>query len=98
MIEFSNNEKPNFMYFAGEGSWGDASDIVVVNVDELDGHFEEMMEEVSDYNIPDFMRWYVDNQGHDQRSSDISYCEVCNCWESGLTEDEIIESLDEDEE
>jgi hypothetical protein len=96
MIEYSNETKPNFMFFAGEGSWGDASDIVIVNVDELDGHFSEVIEGISEYSIPDFMRWYVDNQTHDQQPNDYLPCEVCELWEQG-TEDEIIEKLEEEE-
>jgi gamma-glutamylcyclotransferase (GGCT)/AIG2-like uncharacterized protein YtfP len=96
MIEFDNaNAKPEryYSYFASEGSWGDASDIVVVDVTELDGHFTEVIDELHDYQLPDFMRWYVENQTHDQQRSDYSACEVCACWESG-TEDDIIEELD----
>ena len=92
MIEYSNEgTSRDFMYVAGDGSWGDASDVVIVDVTELDGHFTEFMDELFDYQRPDYMRWYVDNQGHDQLPQD-SACEVCNLWESG-TEDEILEQL-----
>jgi len=94
MIEYSNETKPDFMFFAGDGSWGDASDIVIVNVEELDGHFVEFMEELRDYQRPDFMRWYVENQTHDQMESNTA-CDVCERWESG-TEDEILEELEEE--
>jgi hypothetical protein len=95
MIEYNNTIKDDFMYFAGDGSWGDASDVVIVNVEELDGHFAEFIDELSDYQRPDFMRWYVENQTHDQLPQD-SACEICNLWESG-TEDEIQEMLNADE-
>jgi hypothetical protein len=95
MIEYTNSTQEGFMYFAGDGSWGDASDVVIVNVQELDGHFSEFIEELSDWQIPDFMRWYVDNQTHDQWAGD-SACEVCDRWQSG-TEDEILEELEGEE-
>jgi hypothetical protein len=41
------------------------------------------------------MRWYVDNQTHDQWEGD-SACEICNLWQTG-TEDEIQEQLQEEE-
>ncbi len=93
MIEYTNSTQEGFMFFAGEGSWGDASDVVIVNVQELDGHFTDVIDELSDWQLPNFMRWYVENQTHDQRTSDYSACDVCACWESG-TEDDIIEELD----
>lgn len=95
MIEYTNSTQEGFMYFAGDGSWGDASDVAIINVQELDGHFTEFLDELHDYQIPDFMRWYVENQTHDQWEGN-SACEVCNLWQSG-TEDEIIEELEGEE-
>ena len=95
MIEYNNTTHEDFMYFAGDGSWGDASDVVIVNVQELDGHFAEFLDELHDYQIPDFMRWYVDNQTHDQTEGDTA-CDICYAWQTG-TEDEIIEALEEEE-
>lgn len=95
MIEYTNSTQEGFMYFAGDGSWGDASDVAIINVQELDGHFTEFLDELHDYQIPDFMRWYVENQTHDQWEGD-SACEVCNLWQSG-TEDEILEELEGEE-
>ena len=100
MIEYSKteNEQPErfMMYFAGEGSWGDASDIVVIDVSEIDGHYTEMIDEVADYKRPDFMRWYVDNQTHDQTIGEYTNCEICERWEDG-TEDEIQEALEDED-
>ncbi len=95
MIEYNNTIKDGLMFFAGDGSWGDASDVAIINVEELDGHFSEFIDELHDYQRPDYMRWYVDNQTHDQFPQD-SACEICNLWESG-TEDEIQEMLEETE-
>jgi hypothetical protein len=94
MIEFdSDNLKAEryYSYFSDDGSWGDASDVVIIDITELDGHFTEFIDELRDGQRPDFMRWYVENQTHDQWEGDAA-CEVCNLWESG-TEDEILEEL-----
>jgi hypothetical protein len=97
MIEYQQDTdyKPNrdFMYFAGDGSWGDASDVVIVDITELDGHFTEFIDELHDWQRPDFMRWYVENQGHDQWEGDTA-CRVCEQWDSGMNEDEILEELE----
>ena len=91
MIEYNNTANENFMYFAGDGSYGDASDVVIVDVKELDGHFSEFIDELSDYQVPDFMRWYVENQTHDQLEGETA-CGICELWQTG-TEDEILEDL-----
>ena len=100
MIEYGE-ETPdtmgtNLMYFASDGSWGDASDIVVIDTTELDGHFGEFIDELSDWEIPNFMRWYVENQTHDQIPNDNTACRVCTRWDEDITEDEILEELDEE--
>jgi hypothetical protein len=38
------------------------------------------------------MRWYVDNQTHDQNVGEYENCVICERWEDG-TEDEIQEAL-----
>lgn len=101
MIEYSHDtdHKPyrHYSYFAGEGSYGDASDIVIVDVTELDSHWVDMIECLSDWQRPDFMRWYVDNQTHYQEEGDDFPCIICEQWDSGLTEDEIREQLGEED-
>ena len=92
MIEYNNTTKDYFMYFSGDGSWGDASDVVIVNVEELDGHFGDFIDELSDWQRPDYMRWYVENQTHDQTEGDTA-CDICYRWKSG-TEDEILEEME----
>ena len=100
MIEYSKteNEQPErfMMYFAGEGSWGDASDIVVIDVSEIDGHYSEMIDEIKDYDRPNFMRWYVENQTHDQTMGDYTNCVICERWEDG-NEYEIQEALEDED-
>ena len=95
MIEYTNTTHDFLLYVAGDGSWGEASDLVIVNVEELDGHYAEFIDELHDYQRPDFMRWYVENQSHDQMEGDTA-CQICELWESG-TEDEIMEMLEEEE-
>jgi hypothetical protein len=97
MIEYNNTIKEDLMYFAGDGSYGDASDLVIINVQELDGHFDDFLEEVNEWQRPDFMRWYVDNQGHDQYPHTYTACQVCEHWNEGMNEDEIIEMLEGEE-
>lgn len=97
MIEYNNTTNQDFLYFAGDGSWGDASDIVIVNVEELDGHFGEFIDEVNEWQRPEFMRWYVENQTHDQDPHTYTACRVCEQWNEGLTETEILEELDKED-
>lgn len=99
MIEFDNataTPERSRQYFASDGSWGDAEDILIVDITELDGHYAEMLEELSDWELPDFMRWYVDNQTHDQIQNENTACRVCTRWEQG-TEDEILEELENED-
>jgi hypothetical protein len=97
MIEFDNTKNPHLMFFAGDGSWGDASDIVIVDAGEIDGHFTEVVEFVSEYLRADFMRWYVENQTHDQNVGEYENCVICERWQDG-TEDEIQQMLEEEDE
>ena len=85
------------MYFASDGSWGHADDIAVVDVTELDGHYTDFVDELNEWQLPDFMRWYVENQTHDQQEHSYTSCRVCEQWDSGMTEDEILEDLDLEE-
>lgn len=97
MIEYSNEyNKLNLMFFSEDGSWGSADDIVIIDTAEIDSHFVQVMEELSDSKRPDFMRWFVQNQTHDQLEGDYSACEICERWENG-TEDEIISDLESED-
>jgi hypothetical protein len=95
VIQYSNNDKDNLRYFSNDGAYGNALDIVVVDVSELDSHWSEMLEEFYDWKLPSFMRWYVDNATHDQMPAPYLACQICEMWEQG-TEDEIIEMLNEE--
>ena len=100
MIEYSHDNPNNhYCYFSSEGSYGDASNIVVVDVSGLDSHWADVVEALKDWQRPDFMRWYVDNQCHYQEETDDFPCAICEQWQwnSDLTEDEIIERLKEEE-
>jgi hypothetical protein len=101
MIEYSVNTDQSIdrslMYFAGDGSWGTADDIVLVDITELDGHFTEVIDELNEWQLPDFMRWYVDNQTHDQQQHSYTACRVCELWDSGMNENEILEDLENED-
>jgi len=88
MIEYSVNTDQTqdrwLMYFASDGSWGHADDIVIVDVQEIDGHYTEVIDHLNEWQLPDFMRWYVDNQSHDQIEGEYFPCLVCELWDSGL--------------
>ena len=86
MIEYENQTKETLMYFSGDGSYGSADDIVIVDV----------IEEISEYDYPAFARWYVENQTHDQDPNDYTSCRVCELWQDG-TETEILEMLENEE-
>ena len=92
MIELDCTNKQGFVYFSCDGSWGDASDILIINDTELDSHYVEMMDEIGDYDRVNFMRWYVENQSHDQQQGDYTACEICERWQDG-TEEEIQEDI-----
>ena len=98
MIDYSMNTDQTdgkwLMYFAADGSWGHADDIVIMDVTELDGHYTEVIECLSDWQLPDFMRWYAENNTHDQIRKNYSMCLVCEDWDTGKTEDEILETLE----
>jgi hypothetical protein len=100
MIEYSKDTDEladrNLMYFTEDGSWGSADDVVIIDVTELDGHFSDFIDELKDWQLPDFMRWYVNNQTHDQMQGEYTACQVCEYWDNGMTEDEILEDLEND--
>jgi hypothetical protein len=98
MIEYTNEyNRLNLMYFSEDGSYGSADDIVIIDTTEIDGHFQEVLDFGGVYETyrPDFMRWYVDNQGHDKLDNEDGSCDICDRWQSG-TEDEIQEELEEE--
>jgi hypothetical protein len=101
MIEYSKDTDElatrNIMYFVDDGSWGNADDVVLVDVTELDGHYTDFIDELNEWQLPDFMRWYVNNQTHDQQEHSYTVCRVCEQWDSGMTEDEIIVYLEEED-
>ena len=97
MIEYDLTTNQNFMYFAGDGSWGSADDIVVINVDELDGHFVEFIDEVNEWQRPAYVRWFVENQKHDQAPHSYTACRVCEHWNEDLTETEILIELEKED-
>lgn len=98
MIEYTNEyNRLNLMFFSEDGSYGSADDIVIIDTTEIDGHFQEVIDfgDIHETQRQDFMRWYVENQGHDKLESEYGSCEICDRWQNG-TEDEIQEELEEE--
>jgi len=64
------------LYFSQDGSYGDATDIAIVDMDTLaDGHLLDMIDMLNDWNRPDFVRWFVAN---DHEQDGVEYdCAVC---------------------
>lgn len=94
MIWFdNNNENEYLMFFAGDGSYGEASDIVVVDYRTVSEHCIEFVEFVSDWDRPAFMRWAMLNDTHEPTAENGAECEVCERWADG-TEDEILAEME----
>ena len=98
MIEYSHEyQKQNLMYVTEDGSYGSADDVVIFDATELDGHWADVIEggDVRESQRPDFIRWFIENQTHDQLEGEYVPCEICDRWQGG-TEDEIQEELEEE--
>lgn len=64
------------LYFSQDGSYGDATDIAIIDMATLaDGHLTDMIECVNDFDRPDFARWFVAND-HEQDGDEYD-CAVC---------------------
>jgi hypothetical protein len=98
MIEYTNAyDRLNLMFFSEDGSYGSADDIVIIDTTEIDGHFQDVIDngDIHESERQDFMRWFVENQTHDKLEGEYGSCEICDRWKSG-TEDEIQEELEEE--
>lgn len=102
MIEYSN-EGRNLMYFAGEGSWGDAGDIVIIDPDsftEEEAHFIDGVEHWSDWQRPDFIRWNIRNLHEPMLGGYYGDCQICEMYDPDnrhLTLVDILHELEEEE-
>lgn len=101
MIEYSNEGK-DLLYFAGEGSWGDASDIVIIDPKAMtkeEAHFLEEVEGWSDWERPDFVRWNLRNL-HDPMPNEDNYnaCQICEYFDPDNRHKTLVDVLADIEE
>lgn len=98
---FSNDTKPYAFYVSVDGNYGDASDIVVIDLDEvIQDHFIEMIEGVHDWQRPKFVRWNL-TFPHEPLESDYSVCSICENYDPDnfhYSPEEILNDLESDEE
>lgn len=98
---YEQNETSNSMYFAGDGSYGDAGNLVVVDLNAVkDLHFIDQLEQLdwSEEAYPDFVRWAVKNPHEPVRDSGDLECAVCinhNIDEPEQTVGEILAKLEQ---
>lgn len=84
----------SYFYFATDGNYGDADDLVVVEADDLDPHFLEVVDNgITDSERQPYAKWFQDND-HEPEPTDYEHgissglCSVCDHWENGdLPED-----------
>jgi hypothetical protein len=73
-------------YFAEDGNWGDHTDLVVIDEDEVDAHFFDSAENTTDSERSRFAAWYKEND-HEREEPEDDYglgCAVCDKWERGF--------------
>jgi hypothetical protein len=71
------------MFFATDGSYGDAEGIAIIETDELSDHFSDYAENISDYERTEWAEWFVDNN-HDSQTPDDPYEECHYCENYGI--------------
>lgn len=67
------------LYFSQDGSYGDATGLVIIDMDTLaDGHLTDMIDCVSDYYKADFAKWFEAND-HEQDGEEYD-CVICQAY------------------
>ena len=69
-------------YFSPDGNWGGADGLVVVSDNGLDEHFVEYVDAISDYDRPEWAKWFAKNN-HTQSDSGYGNCDYCDNFEVG---------------
>ena len=65
------------LYFADDGNYGDATDLVVVDLDTLDEHLTDSVETyTTDNSRLAFVKWFMDND-HKALETDYEPCDLC---------------------
>lgn len=78
---------PNF-YFAEDGNWGDHTNLVVIDEDEIDEHFWASIEYTTDSERSKFAEWFKNNEHDLQPNSNGEFgCDLCDKWELGNLEE-----------
>lgn len=69
-------------YFAEDGNWGDHTDLVVIDEDEIDEHFWSSVEMTTDSERRAFAEWFKNNDHELQSNEDENFgCDLCDNWE-----------------
>jgi hypothetical protein len=88
------------MYFAGDGNWGGAYGLVVIDTEKLNQHFEDYIESVSEHSLAEWAEWFSKNDHanpDDPKSENpLEECRYCENFGIG-TLAEIDKELAEEE-
>lgn len=65
------------MFFAEDGSWGNADGITIIDTDGLDNHFDEYIDSIREYDLAEWSAWFVKNNHAEPLEFDgeCQYCE-----------------------
>jgi hypothetical protein len=67
-------------YVSPNGDYGDATGLVVIDVQDFDDHFFGYLDQSSDWLRPSYAEWFEDNQ-HDFEQGSLEWaCSVCDEW------------------
>jgi hypothetical protein len=65
-------------YFAEDGNFGDADNILLVDDDNLDAHFWEGLDWSSDNDRLSFAKWFAGNDHETDNAGDQTSCSLCD--------------------
>jgi hypothetical protein len=66
-------------YVSPNGDYGDATGLVVIDVQDFDDHFFGYLDEQSDWLRPSYAEWFEDNP-HELETDIEDGCDVCKDW------------------
>jgi hypothetical protein len=67
-------------YVSPNGDYGDATGLVVIDVQDFDDHFFGYLDQSSDWLRPSYAEWFEDNQ-HDFEQGSLEWaCSICDEW------------------
>jgi hypothetical protein len=97
---YSDDSHSYSFYVAGDGSYGDGSDIVIVDrrtMTDSEQHFIDELDQWHDWQRPQFVRWFLMNP-HDILQGEFG-CRVCEMYDPSnfhLTVEDILNELKEE--